>query len=79
MRTNRKPVTPLNGDATTTPEDALLALIGAARAVAYEAKGFSATATFCLEMGVLELEKEWQARNGNVVKIFSPRAAQDQA
>ncbi len=78
MRTNRKPVTPLNGDATT-PEDALLALIGAARAVAYEAKGFSATATFCLEMGVLELEKEWQARNGNVVKIFPTRPVQDQA
>ncbi|MCZ8314231.1 hypothetical protein [Phreatobacter sp.] len=78
MRTNRKPVTPLNGDATT-PDDALLALIGAARAVAYEAKGFSATATFCLEMGVLELEKEWQARNGNVVKIFPARPTQDQA
>ncbi|MBX9989452.1 hypothetical protein [Phreatobacter oligotrophus] len=78
MRTNRKPVTPLNGDATTS-DDALLALIGAARAVAYEAKGFSATATFCLEMGVLELEKEWQARNGNVVKIFPTRPTQDQA
>ncbi|PTM51819.1 hypothetical protein [Phreatobacter oligotrophus] len=78
MRTNRKPVTPLNGDATTS-DDALLALIGAARAVAYEAKGFSATATFCLEMGVLELEKEWQSRNGNVVKIFPTRPTQDQA
>jgi hypothetical protein len=78
VRTNRKPVTPLNGDATTS-DDALLALIGAARAVAYEAKGFSATATFCLEMGVLELEKEWQARNGNVVKIFPTRPTQDQA
>ena len=78
MRTNRKPVTPLNGDATTS-DDALLALIGAVRVVAYEAKGFSATATFCLEMGVLELEKEWQARNGNVVKIFPTRPTQDQA
>lgn len=79
MKTNRPTAVKPGAGAVAAAEDPLLALIGTARAVAYEAKAYSATATFCLEMGVLELEKEWQARNGNVVKFFPGRGGPEPA